>query len=53
MLPEKTGYIACDLAEDTPEFMAHLMYALLTNENKRIIDRLIEQLITEQSLNRQ
>ena len=33
--------------------MSAIMYAMLTDENKNIIDRLIEQLITEQSSNQQ
>lgn len=34
---------------EAPEFLAHVMYALLNAENKEKINLLIEQLIAEQS----
>ena len=42
------------LAEnEAPEMLSYIMYSLLNDENKQIIDRLIERLITEQSSNQQ
>jgi hypothetical protein len=35
--------------DDAPEFMVHIMYAMLNEENKEKINLLIEQLIAEQS----
>lgn len=44
---DQTTYVLAGNA--TPELLAHIMYALLNDENKTIIDHLIERLIAEQS----
>lgn len=48
MHPEnQTAYGLAD--NEVPDLSAYIMYALLNEENKEKINRLIEQLITEQS----
>lgn len=48
MYPEnQTAYVLAD--NEAPEILTYIMYALLTKENKEKINRLIEQLTTEQS----
>ena len=47
MKDDEVNLTLCD------SFTATIMYAMLTEENRNIIDRLIEQLIVEQSSNLQ
>ena len=41
------AYVLAD--NEAPEILTYIMYDLLTKENKEKINRLIEQLTTEQS----
>lgn len=47
MQPSKTAYVYND--NEAPEYLTHIMYAMLNDENKEKINLLIEQLIAEQS----
>lgn len=43
----QTDYVLAD--NEAPEILTYIMYDLLTDENKKIVNRLIEQLKVEQS----
>ena len=49
MQPTTTMDTTAALGADAPDLDVHEMYELLTDENKKAINLLIEQLIAEQS----
>ena len=49
MQPTTTIDTTASLGADAPDLDVHEMYELLTDENKKAINLLIEQLIAEQS----